>query len=300
MAQLGGGMGRQQVINERSRKPVPKRRLVKKGYTKSKKVNYGQPAQNTAKRNNPAPKRSVVRAPAKSKASYKAPKRQTFTSRAPAKRSGGATGAGGKFYRNGYVDSKGNRVVNGKWQSPKASSPKRSASTAKATSQASAPAPTARMSIAAVPEVTKPKVAMLADDYLDQIYRNQIAELDAADEAFIEDTAAKVGRLGRDYETNKGHVNLNKTNSLQNSAEDFAARGMMRSGAYQTNMAKSNKNFDDQQARMLQNKNDDESQFARAKADYLRGSRTQRQDSKRQQADRNAVENAKRAAQNSS
>lgn len=264
-------------------KAAPKR-VVKKGYTKG-------------------PSRSgSVRAPAKSKANYSTPKRAKVTSR-----SGGATGAGGKFYKNGYVDSKGNEVVNGKWQSAKAApkaapKPSAPAKASSATVSAPAPAPQQRMSLAASApaEPVKPKVSLLADDYLDQIYRNQIAELDSADSAFGEDSDAKVARLGRDYEVNRGHVDLNKTNSLQNSAEDFAARGMMRSGAYHTNMAKSNKNFDDQQARMLQNKNDDESQFARAKADYLRGSGTQRQDAKRQQADRNAVENAKRAAQSSS
>lgn len=251
-------------------------KLVKK-YNPPKK-NYGQPAQNTAKRNSPAPK----------------------------KRTGGTTGAGGKFYKNGYVDSKGNKVVNGRWQSPKKS-------TGGGTKRVNSPAPKKVSSVSSAPQKAtissapvakaapaKPKISLLADDYLDQIYRNQIAELDAGDEAFKEDTAAKVARLGRDYNTNRDNVKLNQTNSLQNSAEDFAARGMMRSGAYQTNMAESNKVFGDQQARMAQNKTDDESEFARAKADYLRGSGTQRQDAKRQQADRIAVENAKRAAQASS
>ena len=141
---------------------------------------------------------------------------------------------------------------------------------------------------------------MLADDYLDQIYRNQIAELDDADSAYNADTKAKVGRLGRDFSLNKDNVELNRTNSLQNSAEDYAARGMMRSGAYSENMANTSKMFNDQQSRMSQNFNDDSAEFSRAKADYLRGSSVQRQDAKRQQADRNAVENAKRAANASS
>lgn len=224
---------------------------------------------------------------------------------APKKSSGGTTGAGGKFYKNGYVDSKGNKVVNGKWVTPKKSSGSSKSSAPKRTSTVKAKSPVASkpqtVSKASAPAApVKPKVSLLADDYLDQIYRNQVAELDAGDAAFTEDTAAKVARLGRDFNINRDNVKLNQTNSLQNSADDYAARGMMRSGAYQTNMAESNKVFGDQQARMAQNKTDDEAEYSRAKADYLRGSGTQRQDAKRQQADRIAVENAKRAAMASS
>lgn len=254
-------------------------KMVKKYNPVKKKTNYGQPAQNTR---------------------YKAPAKKKST--------GGAVGSAGGFYKNGYVDKKGNKVVNGRWVSPKKSAPAKKSYSAPKKSSTSYKAPVKKASNTvaktAAPPVAKvapkKKVSLLADDYLDQIYRNQIAELDAGDSAFKEDTKAKVDRLGRDFSTNRANVQLNQTNSLQNSAEDYAARGMMRSGAYQTNMAESNKVFGDQQARMAQNKTDDEAEYARSKADYLRGSGTQRQDAKRQQADRIAVDNAKRAAQASS
>lgn len=235
------------------------------------------------------------------KKSYAAPKKAA--PKAAPKRSGGTTGSGGKFYKNGYVDSKGNKVVNGRWVTPKKQGSSGGGpikSSAPKTNYKAPAAKSAPKTIAAPKPAPKKKVSLLADDYLDQIYRNQIGELDASDAAYTEDNKAKSNRLGRDFNLNNDNVALNKTNSLQNSAEDYAARGMMRSGAYGENLVQTTKMFDDQKARMQQNFSDDSSEFSRAKADYLRGSQTQRQDAKRQQADRIAVENAKRAANASS
>lgn len=140
------------------------------------------------------------------------------------------------------------------------------------------------------------KISLLGKDYEDQIYKNQIAELTDSENAFSDDTAAKQKRLKRNHELNVDTVNLNQTNSLQNSAEDYAARGMMRSGAYLNNMNETTKLFNDQRSRMRNNYNDDDSEYVRAKADYLRGTGTQKQDAKRQLADRIAIENSKRTA----
>lgn len=231
-------------------------------------------------------------APSKAKA------KSSGGSSSSSKKTGGAWSRDGKrFYKNGYVDSKGNKVVNGKWVAPSSGGSKKSSSGSSVKS--SAPKTVAKTKTATVAKA-KPKVSLLASDYQDQIYRNQLAELDGADAAYREDTEAKTKRLERDYDANRANVGLNKTNSLQNSAEDYASRGMMRSGAYQNNLAETTKLFDDQTARMASNFSDDNQEYARAKSDFLRGSNTQRQDAKRQLADRIAIENAKRTANSTS
>ena len=266
-----------------------------------KKANRENAARVTPRRNT----NKRVSAP-KYKAS--APKRASVSS--SKKRGGGAWSRDGKrFYKNGYVDSKGNKVVNGKWVAPSSGGGKKSSSSSssrsvksnsgssvKSTAKSSAP-----KTVAKTASAPKPKpISLLASDYQDQIYRNQIAELDGADAAYSEDTEAKTKRLKRDYSANRANVGLNKTNSLQNSAEDYASRGMMRSGAYQNNLAETTKLFDDQTARMASNFSDDNQEYARAKADFLRGSNTQRQDAKRQLGERIALENAKRTANSTS
>lgn len=226
------------------------------------------------------------------------PKAKTSYS-AKRKSGGGAWSSDGKrYYKNGYVDSRGNRVVNGKWVAgggkKKSSGGSVKASKPKAVSKPKAAIAKSPSTVAKA--VAKPKLSLLASNYEDQIYKNQLAELDDSSAAFSDDTKAKQDRLTRNHNMNQDSVQLNRTNSLQNSAEDYAARGMMRSGAYLNNMQESNKLFDDQKARMSSNYSDDSAEYARAKADYLRGIGTQKSEAKRQLADRIAVENAKRTA----
>ena len=306
MAITGGGYGRDQLMlnNSKKKKASTKKStnpfLHGSGGPKAakqiKKANRQNAARVTPKRNT-----NKVSAP-KYKAS--APKRASVSS--SKSRGGGAWSRDGKrFYKNGYVDSKGNRVVNGKWVAPSSGGSKKSSSSSSSRSVSSNSGSSAKSSapktVAKKATVTKAKpVKLLASDYEDQIFRNQIAELDGADAAYSEDTEAKTKRLKRDYTANRANVGLNKTNSLQNSAEDYASRGMMRSGAYQNNLAETTKLFDDQTARMASNFSDDNQEYARAKADFLRGSNTQRQDAKRQLGERIALENSKRTANSTS
>ena len=282
---------------------TPKKNPFLKGTGGKEAAKYIKSAQKHNAKVHTARKQTTYKAPkykpkAKASSSYRKPVAKKSVS---TKRSGGAYGAGGRFYKNGYVDSRGNRVVNGRWVAPakKKSSGGSAKKSYSAPKKVSAPKPSVART-ASAPKPTKPKISLLAKDYEDQIFKNQLAELDAADAAFVDDNKAKVNRASREFKLNSDNVNLNRKNSLQNSAEDYAARGMMRSGAYLNNMSETSKLFDDQQARMQQNLNDDKAEFARAKADYLRGSNTQRSEARRQLADRIAVENAKRAAAASS
>lgn len=219
------------------------------------------------------------------------------SSSSSSKKTGGAWSRDGKrFYKNGYVDSKGNKVVNGKWTTGGSSKSSGGGSSAKKVTSTS----TNTVKKASATAVAPKKINLLASDYEDQVYKNQLAELNAADAAYGEDTEAKTKRLSRDYKLNRANVGLNKTNSLQNSAEDYASRGMMRSGAYQNNLAETTKLFDDQTSRMASNFSDDNADYARAKSDYLRGSNTQKQDAKRQLGERIAFENSKRTANGTS
>lgn len=307
MAITGGGYGRNQLtLNNSKKKKTSTKKSTNpflhgsggpKAAKQIKKANRENAARVTPKRNT-----NRVSAP-KYKAS--APKRASVSS--SKKRGGGAWSRDGKrFYKNGYVDSKGNRVVNGKWVAPSSGGSKKSSSSSSSSRSVSSKSGSSTKSsapktVAKTASAPKPKpISLLASDYQDQIFRNQIAELDGADAAYSEDTEAKTKRLKRDYNANRANVGLNKTNSLQNSAEDYASRGMMRSGAYQNNLAETTKLFDDQTARMASNFSDDNQEYARAKADFLRGSNTQRQDAKRQLADRIATENAKRTANSTS
>lgn len=301
MAITGGGYGRNQLtLNTRKKKKSSKSTnpfLHGSGGPKAEKQIRKANRENASRvtpRSNTNKKRAV-KAP-----SYRAPspKRATVSSNRKRSSSGGAWSRDGKrYYKNGYVDSKGNRVVNGRWVAPSA---KKSSGGTKRSSgssvKSSAPKTTSTSRKTTTKTASAPKISLLGKDYEDQIYKNQIAELAAAEAAYAEDTNAKVKRTNRDYDLNRANVNLNKTNSLQNSAEDYAARGMMRSGAYQTNLAETTKLFDDQTARMAANFNDDNAEYARAKADFLRGSNTNRQEAKRLLADRIATENAKRTA----
>lgn len=223
------------------------------------------------------------------------------------KNSGGAYGAGGKYYKNGYVDSKGNKVVNGKWVSPakqgnsgssrnrtsggssgKASKPKANKTVAK---------PQVARTAAPAPEPEKPKTyEKLAEDYFDKVYYSQIGAIDDAEKRFDSDIGTKAATSSRNHLANTGDVQLNETNSLQNSAEDYASRGMMRSGAYQTNIAETQKIFRDQLARMAANQKDEQTGFTNAKAEMDASSNLQRNEEIRKQAQRNALENERRAA----
>lgn len=305
MALGGGGFGRDILTAPAPRKkakPKPKSMnpflhgsggpKAKKRIDKSNSYNYKQLTQK-----------------AKPKAkSYSAPKRKASSggSSSSAKRTGGAWSRDGKrFYKNGYVDSKGNKVVNGKWTAGGSKSSggggtakKVSSSKPKTASYSAPKTNTVKKATASAP--APKKINLLASDYEDQVYKNQLAELNAADAAYGEDTEAKTKRLSRDYKLNRANVGLNKTNSLQNSAEDYASRGMMRSGAYQNNLAETTKLFDDQTSRMASNFSDDNADYARAKSDYLRGSNTQKQDAKRQLGERIAFENSKRTANGTS
>lgn len=301
MAITGGGYGRNQLTLN-----TPKKKKTKKSTNPFLHGSGGPKAEKQirkANRENAArvtPRRNTNRVSAP-KYKTSAPKRASVTSTRKRSSSGGAWSRDGKrYYKNGYVDSKGNRVVNGRWVAPSAKKSsggtKRSSSSSGSSVKSSAPKTTSTSRKVATKKASAPKISLLGSDYEDQIYKNQIAELAAAETAFAEDTNAKVNRTKRDYNLNRANVNLNKTNSLQNSAEDYAARGMMRSGAYQTNLAETTKLFDDQTARMAANFNDDNAEYARAKADFLRGSNTNRQEAKRLLADRIATENAKRTA----
>lgn len=235
-------------------------RLVKK-YNPPKK-NYGQPAQNTAKRNSPAPKK---------------------TYKAPAKKSGGAYGSGGRYYKNGYVDSKGNRVVNGRWQSPaKKATPKRS-SGGGSSSTFKSPARVIPKTIQAPVEKPKPKktAAQLKAEreaankkYLagDTQYQNELGGLKDALARYNEQNKADTNTLNRSYNSQVGKngkggsIEKNRKKSQVGNSEGFAMRGMLRSGGYSEQASEINDTYKDQTTRVTDGYNDDKNRLSRAKS----------------------------------
>lgn len=277
----------------------------------------------------------------------------------------GARGSNGNLYKNGYVDSKGNKVVNGKWVSPakqgkpsaKKPAPKPAAkkpSVAESnrikanrerakqdlaqqkqaeknqsnqnkqnekTEQAKNPIiiknkaeaefnqlqhqqqeqqqanenkeNAAREDFLNPNEPPKPKPAK---PYTDQIYDRQLEQINNGEARWMEDLKQTGDARTREHGLDLANVGLNKTNSLQNSAEDYASRGMMRSGVYARNMQESQKVFDDQTARMGQNEVDASAADSRAKRDYLAGSQNRRDEETRKLGERKAITDAAAAA----
>lgn len=145
------------------------------------------------------------------------------------------------------------------------------------------------------PTKPKPEPKPKPKPFGDSIYQRQIGEYSDSEKAYLEDIKAKRGRSNNDHKLNTANVKLNKTQSIQNSAEDYASRGMMRSGVYQTNLAQTEKLYNDQTARMAKNNSDDNSQFTRDSADYSRGIRTQKDDAKAQFGQRDALRKSEAA-----
>lgn len=249
-------------LTQGHKKPAPKKsspygsgnlnKLVKK-YNPPKK-NYGQPAQNTAKKNNPAPKK---------------------------KSTGGAVGQGGKVYKNGYVDSKGNKVVNGKWVTPSKKSTgvsKKSSSSSKSSTTFKSPAKVAPATVKAPAAPVKPKLTAAQlkaqreeanKKYLagDTQYQNELGGLSDALSRYLEQNKADTGTLNRSYNSQvgkDGSIEKNRKKSQVGNSEGFAMRGMLRSGGYSDQATDINDTYKEQTGRVTDAYNDDKGRLTRA------------------------------------
>ena len=279
-------------------KLIPKAKKLAKTYKKpKKKVNYGQAAQNTAKRNNPAPKKNYGQAAQNTaKRNNPAPKRnygqaaQNTRYTAPKKKSsGGAVGQGGRVYKNGYVDSKGNKVVNGRWVSPKKQSPTTKNYSAPKKASYSAPKKSSEKilnkgnvakvapAVVKAPVVKKTAAQLKAEreaankKYLagDTQYQNELGGLKDALARYNEQNSADTGTLRRSYNSQAGKggsIEKNRKKSQVGNSEGFAMRGMLRSGGYSDQATDINNTYKEQRSRVTDAYNDDKGRLSRAKS----------------------------------
>lgn len=221
------------------------------------------------------------------KKKYVAPKKA-----APKKSSsggGGAYGSGGQFFKNGYVDSKGNRVINGRWAAPaKKAAPKRSSGGgggSSSSSSYSAPKKATTVAKAApkkiVPKKTAAQIAAekaAADKKFlagDTQYQNELGGLSDALARYLEQNKADTGTLTRSFHSQVGNPNArsangggsiekNRKKSQVGNSEGFAKRGMLRSGGYSDQASDINTTYKEQTGRVTDAYNDDKNRLTRA------------------------------------
>lgn len=123
-----------------------------------------------------------------------------------------------------------------------------------------------------VPQLTEEQ--MLA---LDTIYQNQLQSYDDSLDSYQRQNVSDRNAMSRNFKQDSGAIDRNRTNTLIGTSEDFANRGMIRSGGYVQQGDEINSNFGNQKARLTDSYDDNVAKLIAALSNFKKETSTNRE-----------------------
>lgn len=130
------------------------------------------------------------------------------------------------------------------------------------------------------PEIPNPKPVPKPKPkptWQDADYNSQVAAIDRALELYKANIALQRGQLGTQYAESGREMDDQKVRDLDNMEEDFAARGVVRSGVYGTSVGDYNEEWGNQKASLTRQYNDSLANIVQQYNEYLNEVATQRE-----------------------